>query len=105
MGCASEYHFRRMRTGIIDSFFLPNSMPSGSKEAPHDSGLRDEGGMTISRRPNRRPSTEKAPGPSNASATAATVIPEATSLTSCKAHQGVGNQESAIPRKQNPASS
>ena len=61
--------------------------------------------MRISRRPNRRPSREKAPGPSNASATAAIVIPEATSLTSCKAHQGVGNQESAIPRKQNPISS
>jgi hypothetical protein len=80
-------------------------MPSGSKEAPHVSGLRDEGGMTISRRPNRRPSREKAPGPSNASATAAIVIPEATSLTSCKDQEGVGNQESAKPRKQSPTSS
>ena len=61
--------------------------------------------MTISRRPNRRPSREKAPGPSSASATAAIIIPAANSLTSCKAHEGVGNQESAIPRKQNPTSS
>src|SRR5260370_12742325 len=28
-------------------------MPSGSTAAPHVSGLRDGGGMTISRRPNR----------------------------------------------------
>src|SRR5216683_1099618 len=52
-------------------------MPSGSTAAPHVSGLRDGGGMTISRRPNRRPSREKAPGPSSASATAAIIIPAA----------------------------
>jgi len=104
MGCAQEYHFRSMRTGIIDSFFPSSSTKSRSKQAPHVSGLRDEGGMTISRRPNSRPSKEKAPGPSNASATAVIIIPEAISLTPCKVQEGVGNQESAMPRKQNPTS-
>jgi hypothetical protein len=81
------------------------SMPCSSTAAPHVSGLRDGGGMTISRRPNSRPSREKAPGPSRASATAAIIIPAANSLTSCKAPEGVANQESAMPRKQNPTSS
>ena len=71
----------------------------------HDSGGRDEGGITISRRPNSRPSRENAPGPSNAIATAVTIIPKAASLASCKPHEGGGNHEKAIPRKHSPTKS
>ena len=59
----------------------------------------------MSRRPNKRPSQEKAPGPSNASATAEMTIPNATSLTSCTNRADAGNHERAIPRKQIPISS
>jgi hypothetical protein len=61
--------------------------------------------MTISRRPNKRPSREKAPGPSNAIATAVMIIPKATSLASCKPQEGGGNHEKAIPRKHIPTRS
>jgi predicted small secreted protein len=68
----------------------------------HDSGRGDEGGITISRRPNSRPSTENAPGPSKAITVAVMIIPKAISLTSCNPHEGVGNQARAIPKKHNP---
>jgi hypothetical protein len=71
----------------------------------HDSGGRGDGGITISRRPNNRPSSEKAPGPSNAIATAVMIIPNATSLASCKPQEGSGNHEKAIPRKHIPTTS
>jgi hypothetical protein len=70
-----------------------------------DSGGRDEGGITISRRPNKRPSRENAPGPSNAIATAVTIIPKDTSLASCKPQEGAGSHEKAIPRKHSPTKS
>jgi hypothetical protein len=73
--------------------------------ASHDSGGRDEGGITISRRPNRRPSRENAPGPSSAIATAVMIIPNDTSLASCKPHEGAGSNEKAIPRKHSPTKS
>jgi len=68
----------------------------------YDSGGRDGGGITISRRPNKRPSREKAPGPSNAIAAAATITPMATSEESRAPQTGAGNQDRAIPRKQSP---
>ena len=71
----------------------------------YDFGVCDEGGITISRRPNKRPSREKAPGPSNASATAEMIIPNAISLTSCRNQAGAGNHERAIPRKHIPITS
>jgi hypothetical protein len=71
-------------------------------EGTHDSGGRDDGGITISRRPNNRPSREKAPGPSKARATATTIIPKANSLPSCEPQEGAGNQEKANPRKHRP---
>ncbi len=61
--------------------------------------------MTISRRPNNRPSREKAPGPSKAIATAVIIIPKETSLASCKSHEGGGSNEKAIPRKHSPTKS
>ena len=61
--------------------------------------------MTISRRPNNRPSTEKAPGPSKAMAAAMMNTPTATSLASFKAKSGAGNHAIAIPKKQSPTSS
>ena len=66
------------------------------------SGGGDERGITISRRPNMRPSRENAPGPSNAIATAVIIIPKDTSLASCKPQKGAGNHEKAIPRKHSP---
>jgi hypothetical protein len=71
----------------------------------YDSGGRDEGGITISRRPNKRPSREKAPGPTNAIAAAVMVTPKATSLVSCKHQEAAGNHEKAIPRKHSPTKS
>ena len=70
----------------------------------HASGGRDEGGITISRRPNKRPSSEKAPGPSSAIENPVITIPNATSLVSCKLRVGTGNHERAIPRKHSPTS-
>src|SRR5438034_3992496 len=52
-----------------------------SNRGNHEPGGR-EGGITISRRPNKRPSREKAPGPSKAIAAAVMTIPKATSLAS-----------------------
>jgi hypothetical protein len=66
----------------------------------HDSGGRMEGGITISRRPNNRPSKENAPGPSRLIAMAQTIIAPATVLVSCRLHPGAGNQEAAMPAKQ-----
>jgi hypothetical protein len=60
--------------------------------------------MTISRRPNKRPSRENAPGPSSAIATAVIIMPKDTSLASCKPQEGRGNHEKAIPRKHSPTS-
>src|SRR5262249_47305151 len=52
--------------------------------------------------PNRRPSIEKAPGPSKASATALATTAGARILASCKPVDGAGNQEKEIPKKQTP---
>jgi len=83
-----KYHFR-----------LVVMLPGTRILERHDSGGCDEGGITISRRPNKRPSREKAPGPSNASAAAITITPKATILASCRPAEGSGNHERAIPRK------
>lgn len=71
----------------------------------HDSGGRDKGGITISRRPNKQPSREKAPGPSKASAAAVMIMPKAANLASYKPQEGAGNQERAIPREHSPTKS
>lgn len=68
----------------------------------HDFGRGDAGGIIISRRPNSRPSKENAPGPSKVITVAVIIIPRAISLTSCNPHEGVGNQERAMPKKDNP---
>ena len=75
---------------------------SGLDLQSQGSGGREEGGITISRRPNKRPSREKAPGPSNVSAAAIMIIPKPRSLASCKPQEGAGNQVRAIPRKHSP---
>jgi hypothetical protein len=98
LGCELKYHFWRMVKSL-------DRQTSGLHLQSHGSGGREEGGITISRRPNNRPSREKAPGPSNVSAAAVTIIPQATSLASCKPQEGAGNQERAIPRKHNPIKS
>ena len=104
VGGGSEYHFRwvaHWHNYQLSGQVRCDAIQTGEA---HDPGVREDGGITISRRPNRRPSSEKAPGPSNASATAVIVIANATSLASCKAQEGAGNQENAIPRKQIPTS-
>ena len=104
-GGDSEYHFRLVETSFSKQISGLNLRISSRIAGSHDSGGRDEGGITISRRPNSRPSREKAPGPSNAIATVVMIIPKATSLPSCKPQEGAGNHERAIPRKHNPAKS
>jgi hypothetical protein len=100
-----EYHFRlvvRQFSYEISGESLGNfARPTQS----HGSGGRDEGGITISRRPNKRPSSEKAPGPSNASAAAVIIIPNANCLASYKPREGAGNHKRMIPRKHNPTRS
>src|SRR5882762_1402679 len=61
----------------------------------------DEGelvGMVISRRPKRRASSENAPGPRQAIATAITVTSAVASLVSNKFGFGGGNHARAVPR-------
>jgi len=53
--------------------------------------------MLISRRPNKWESSEKAPGPRNATAREVTIINAVASLA-LNMFQGGGNQESKMPR-------
>lgn len=101
-GVDSEYHFRLMVSAFNRSMSELRVRNTARTGRGHDSGGRDEGGITISRRPNKRPSREKAPGPSNAIATAATIIPTPTSLGSRAPQEGAGSQERAIPKKHSP---
>ena len=67
----------------------------------------DEGevsGITISRRPYRRPSSENAPGPRQTRAAAMTVARAPVDLASNKFRLGDGNHENALPRLISPAS-
>lgn len=101
----AKYHFRLVVTHFnlrISEEVLGNSARSAQS---HDSGGRVEGGITISRRPNKRPSQENAPGPSKANAAAVIIIPNATCLASCKPEEGAGNHERTIPRKHSPTKS
>jgi hypothetical protein len=58
--------------------------------------------MTISRRPNKYPSRENAPGPSKTIPTAVSAITKAASLAPSKANGGAGNQENVIPKTHSP---
>lgn len=60
------------------------------------------GGITISRRPNKRPSIEKAPGPSKPIPAAVTTTSRTSSGAANIANGGPGNQENAIPNKHIP---
>ena len=58
----------------------------------------------ISRRPNRRASSENAPGPRQMRATAITVAKAAVSLASNNSRvRDGGNQENTLPTQNNPA--
>ena len=97
------YHFQLARKARSETgLSLTNRTQSVES---YDSGGRDEGGITISRRPNNRPSREKAPGPSNASAIAVMIIPKATIRASCMPQDEVGNDEREMPRKHRPTRS
>lgn len=63
-----------------------------------DFSERVEGGITISRRPKRRASSENAPGPSKAIAAAITIISKDAILPSNMFLVGGGSQESAFAR-------
>ena len=102
LGGDSGYHFRLVKASSYKQTCGSNLGISPRIAGRHDSGGREEGGITISRRPNKRPSRENAPGPSNAITTAVMIIPKATSLASCKPQEGAGNHEKAIPRKNIP---
>lgn len=69
------------------------------------SGERVEGGITISRRPNKRPSIENAPGPSRAIEIHVTINPKPMNLVSCEVQEAGGNQEKAIPKKHRDSNS
>lgn len=104
-GGDSGYHFRLVVALIKQRGAGPSPTNSVQSLECQDSGGREVGGITISRRPNKRPSREKAPGPSNARATAVIIIPKASSLTSCMFQEDAGNHEKAIPRKHSPTRS
>ena len=53
--------------------------------------------MIISRRPNKRQSTERAPGPTKATTAASTTTRTAGNGVSNRFSVGLGNHESAIP--------
>jgi len=74
---------------------------TGRAGSHHESG-EDLGGITISRRPNKRPSIEKAPGPSKPIPAAITTTSRTSSRAAKIASGGVGNQENAIPNTQSP---
>lgn len=61
-----------------------------------DFGECTVGGMRISRRPNRRQSNEKAPGPRNPMATAIMITKTGVSHESVKIGVAAGNQENAM---------
>ena len=59
--------------------------------------------MMISRRPNKRASSENAPGPRQIRAIAITVAKAAVGLASNNSRLGAGNQENALATQNNPA--
>jgi hypothetical protein len=61
-------------------------------------GPREDGGITISRRPNRRASSEYAPGPNKTIAVAMTIVSKDASLPSNRFPGVMGTHESAIAR-------
>ena len=67
-----------------------------------DFGERTAGGMMTSRRPNRRESSEKAPGPRNPMATAIMTTKTVDSQDSDKIGVIPGNQESAMATLPSP---
>lgn len=67
-------------------------------------GSGERGGITISRRPNKCPSTENAPGPNKAIPMAVTTISRVTSVRPSEASGGPGIQAKAIQRTERPAS-
>jgi len=73
---------------------------TGRAGSGYESG--DLGGITISRRPNKRPSIEKAPGPSKPIPAAVTTTSRTSSGAANIANGGPGNQENAIPNKHSP---
>src|SRR5260221_12125308 len=102
LGGDSEYHFRLVKASSYKQTCGSNLGISPRIAVRHDSGGREEGGITIFRRPKKRPSRENAPGPSNPIATAGMIIPKATSLVSRKLQECSGDHESAIVRQLGP---
>lgn len=66
-------------------------------------GSGERGGITISRRPNKCPSIENAPGPNKAIPMAVMTISRVTSVTPSEASGGPGIRAKAIQRTQRPA--
>ena len=67
-------------------------------------GLGKRGGITISRRPNKFPSIENAPGPKRAIPIAVMTMSKAMSEVPNDARGGAGIHEKTIPTTQNPTS-
>ena len=78
-------------------------MNFGGASGSQTLGSRDAGGMTISRRPKRRASNAKAPGPSIAMDTAITIISSETNGPSNKVVAGAGTHEILLATHPRPA--
>lgn len=104
-GVDGGYHFRLAGRTLKKDGSKSRRTGSIPFAGDYDSGGREEGGITISRRPNKRPSREYAPGPSNASAIAVMIIPKATIRASCMPQDEAGNDEREMPRKHRPTRS
>src|SRR5580704_1214669 len=73
------------------------------KEGSYSCVGREAGGITISFQPNRRASSEKAPGPRRAMAAEMAMTGASASFDSNGLNNCSGNQEKAIPRFSRPA--
>ncbi len=63
LGGDSEYHFRLVKASSYKQTCRSNLGISRRIAVRHDSGGREEGGITISRRPNKRPSIPRKHAP------------------------------------------
>jgi len=85
--------FNRLRTsGQVER----KERPIQESKEGHDSGVREDGGITISWRPKRRASREKAPGPRRAMAAAMTISSKKATVPSNEFPAAIGGTESVI---------
>jgi len=84
------------------NLFLNMDEPHAEVIEDQECGGAEAPGMIISRRPNKRASSENAPGPRQTRAIAITVAKAAVGLASNNSRFGAGNHENALPTQNNP---